>query len=79
MFYHLRKLNNYEFSEYNNPIAFGLYTNKDFSKLKMFGLDYVGKRAKLDRNDLRKIVVSKISIIALIIFYILMIIPIVFK
>jgi hypothetical protein len=69
MFYHLRKLNNYEFSEYNDPIAFGLFTKEDFSKLKMFGLDYVDKKARLDRNDLRKVVVSKTSIILLVVFY----------
>ena len=79
MFYHLSKLNNFEFSEYNDPIAFGLYTKNDFSKLKMFGLDYVGKKVKLERNDLRKIVVSKTSIFAFIIFYALMIFAFVVK
>ena len=69
MFYHLRKLNDYEFSEYNDPIAFGLFTKEDYSKLKMFGLDYVDKQARLDRNDLRKVVISKTSIILLLVFY----------
>ncbi len=69
MFYHLRKLNNYEFSEYNDPIAFGLFTKEDFSRLNMFGLDYVGKKASLVRNNLRKVVVSKTSIILLVVFY----------
>lgn len=69
MFYHLRKLNDYEFSEYNDPIAFGLFTKEDYSKLKMFGLDYVDKKARLDRNDLRKVVISKTSIILLLVFY----------
>lgn len=73
MFYHLRKLDNFEFSEYNDPIAFALYTKADFSKLKMFGLDYVGKKTKLERDDLRKVVISKSSIIILAIFYALMI------
>ena len=73
MFYHLSKLDDFNFSEYNNPIAFGLYTKNDFSKLKMFGLDYVGKKTKLERNDLRKVVISKASIIILILFYALMI------
>lgn len=77
MFYHLVKLNNYHFSEYNDPIAFGLYTSNDFSELKMFGLDYVGKRRVLDRDDKRKVVVSKTSIIAFILFYALMICSIV--
>jgi len=73
MFYHLRKLTEFEFSEYNDPIAFGLYTKKDFSKLKMLGLDYVDKKYRLERNDLRKVVVSKLSIIILLLFYLLMI------
>ena len=73
MFYHLSKLNDFEFSEYNDPIAFGLFTKEDFSKLKMFGLDYVGKKASLERNDLRKVVVSKTSILLLLVFYLLVI------
>ena len=75
----LSKLDNYHFSEYNDPISFGLYTKNNFSKLKMFGLDYVGKKRVLERGDLRKIVVSKTSIIAFILFYALMIFSIVFK
>ncbi len=70
MFYHLSKLNDFEFSEYNNPIAFALYTKNDFSKLKMFGLEYVERKWRLERNDLRKVVISKPSIIMLVIFYI---------
>ncbi len=73
MFYHLSKLDNFEFSEYNDPIAFGLYTNDDFSKLKMFGLSYAGKKNKLERDDLRKVVISKSSIFILLLFYALMI------
>ena len=73
MFYHLSKLNDFEFSEYDDPIAFGLYTKNDFSKLNMFGLDYVGKKARLERKDLRKVVISKPSIVMLVVFYLLMI------
>lgn len=69
MFYHLSKLNDFEFSEYNDPIAFGLYTKEDFSNLNMFGLKYIGKYPRLDKDDLRKVVISKKSIIIFIIFY----------
>ena len=69
MFYHLSKLDDYEFSEYNDPMGFALYTKKDFSNLKMFGLNFVEKKANLKRDDLRKVVISKPSIIALIAFY----------
>lgn len=71
MFYHLAKLQNYEFSEYDNPTSFGIYTIDDLSKTKMFGLTYVGKKDKLERNDLNKVVISKASIILLIGFYLL--------
>lgn len=71
MFYHLRKLNNYEYSEYDDPTSFGIYTEEDLSKKKMIGLDYIGKKDKLKRNYLEKIEFSKSSIIILIIYYIL--------
>ena len=69
MFYHLSKLNDFEFSEYNNPTSFGIYTSNDLSQHKMFGLNYVDTKNELERDDLRKIVISKPSIIILIIFY----------
>ena len=73
MMYDLVKLKDFSFSEYDNPMAFALYTKNDFSKLKMIGLEYVGKKNKLEKNDLRKVVISKPSIIMLILFYILII------
>ncbi len=79
MFYHLAKLKDFNYSEYDDPMAFGLYTSSDFSKLKMFGLDYVGKKTTLERIDLRKVVISKTSAIILIIFYALMILSIALK
>ena len=76
MYYHLRKLNDFEFSEYDDPMAFGLYSKNDLSNLKMFGLDYVDRKYKLEHKDFRKVVISKLSIILLIIFYALMMITI---
>ncbi len=73
MFYHLSKLNDFEFSEYDDPIAFGLYTKNDFSKLKMTGLEYVSKKSKLDRTDLKKIRISGTSILLFILFYMLLV------
>ena len=73
MFYYLFRLKDYEFSEYDDPIAFGLYTDKDFGKIKMVGIDYVEKKEKLERNDLRKIVISKESIIFFTLYYIFII------
>ena len=79
MFYHLSKLKNYSFSEYDDPMAFALYSKNDLSKLKMFGLNYVGKKSSLERDDLRKIVISKSSIVILILFYVLTILAISIK
>lgn len=79
MFYHLSKLDDYSFSEYDDPMAFALYTKKDFSKLKMFGLIYAGKKTSLERNDYKKVIISKPSIILLILFYLFAIITIVVK
>ena len=73
MFYHLSRLRDYEFSEFDDPTSFALYTNKDFSKLKMFGLDYVGKTDKLDKTCKPKVVVSKSSVVIIILFYLLFI------
>lgn len=77
MFYHLSRLHNYEFSEYNDPTSFGIYTKEDLSKKKMFGLDYVGDKTKLERDDLKKIDISKISVILLLSFYVLLILTLV--
>lgn len=62
MFIALSRLKDYEFSEYDDPISFGLYTKEDLSEKKMFGLDFVGTKTKLERNDLKKITISKASI-----------------
>ena len=68
MFLALAKIKNFEYSEYDNPMAFGIYADEDLSKDKFLGLKYIGSVCKLDRNDMKKISVSKISIIFLLIF-----------
>ena len=74
MFYHLSRLDNFLFSEFDDPTSFGLYSNDDFSKLKMFGLDYVEKKKDLEKNNKEKVVVSKPSLIILFLFYLILII-----
>lgn len=74
MFYYLFKLKDYEFSEYDDPIAFGLYTDHDLSKEKMIGIDFVEVKENLERRDLRKVVVSKESVIFFALYYLFMII-----
>ena len=74
MFYYLFKLKDYEFSEYDDPIAFGLYTDHDLSKEKMIGIDFVEVKENLERGDLRKVVVSKESVIFFALYYLFMIV-----
>lgn len=71
MFLDLLKLKGFEYSEYDNPMAFGLYTNKDLSKTKLFGLKYIGEDKALEKNNMEKVSISKFSIITFIIFIIL--------
>lgn len=71
MFLDLLKLKDFEYSEYDNPVAFGLYTSKNLSKTKLFGLKYIGETKALEKNNMKKISISKFSIITFIIFIIL--------
>ncbi len=68
MFYNLVKIPDFEFSEFDNPIAFALLSDKDLSKLKLPGLLYLDKTDKLERTINKKIDISKSSIIYLLIF-----------
>lgn len=79
MFYSLARLKNFEFSEYDNPIGFGLYSKEDLSKRKMFGLKYIETKDKLQKEDLKKLNVSKKSIGIIIAFFIFMILSILIK
>ena len=71
MFAFIRKLNNIEYSEFDDEISFGIYSNKDISKTSHFGLKYIGKKDSLPRKDKRKIKISKASIPILILFIIM--------
>ena len=73
MFKALSKINNFEYSEYDNPISFGIYTKEDLSSRKFLGLDYVGITDSLERKDLKKVTVSKHSIIFFIIYILIII------
>ncbi len=63
MFYALSRINNFEFSEYDNPVGFGLYTSEDLSKRKMFGLKFIRTETKLKKEDFKKVRISKPSIV----------------
>ena len=73
MFFELLKLKDFEYSEYDNPVAFGLYTSKNLSKTKLFGLKYLGHDKSLEKSNMKKISISKFSIITFIVFIILVI------
>ena len=79
MFWGLAKIKNFEYSEYDNPMAFGIYTDEDLSKKRLLGLRYIGSVYKLDRHDMKKIRVSKISIIFIFIFLLFGILLYIFK
>lgn len=74
MFYHLNKIKNFEFSEFDDPTSFGIYTKEDLSNKKMYGLKFKETREKLEIKDKTKInitVLSYLFMIALIIVGIL--------
>lgn len=75
MFFDFLTLDNFEYSEYDNPIAFGLFSDNDLSNKRMFCLKYVGDKDTLERNDLKKIdcnLLNLILILALIVGTIIM-------
>lgn len=77
MFYHLSKLKNFEFSEYDNPVAFAIYTKEDLSNKKLWGLKYIGNKKELEKTTNKKITISKTSTICFVIILILLIIEII--
>lgn len=78
MFFAFLKLKNFEYSEYDNPTAFGLYTTEDFSNKKLFGLKYIGCEEELERKDLKKVSISKTSIIGFLFIILFIIVYITF-
>ena len=70
MFYDLIRIPNFEFSEYDNPIAFALESKEDLSKRKLLGLNYLGKTTKIVRTVDKKIDISKPTIIYILLFII---------
>ena len=59
------------FSEFDDTTSFGLYSNKDLSKIKSLGIKYVKTQDKVTRKELTKIKVSKTSYIILTIMLVL--------
>lgn len=63
----LRLDKNIQFSEFDDPVGFAIYSDRDVSNLNHFGLRYIESTNELKRRDLKKIRVSKFSFIFLII------------
>ena len=61
MFFGLLKIKDYEYSEYDDPTSFGLYTSQNLENHKMFGLKYVGTKDNLVKKDFRKFDINALS------------------
>ena len=62
-FLYLRKIKSFEFTEMDDPTTFALYSSKDVSKIKHFGLKFVGRQDSIKRQDFKKIDISIVSIL----------------
>ena len=68
------KLNkNIKFSELDDGTSFAILSDKDVSKIRHVGLEFVEKKDVIERNDFKKINVSKLSYIVLLICLILIV------
>ena len=66
MFYIFLKIKDFKYFEYDNPIAFGIITKQDFSNKKLPFFKQIKEEVVQTTN--KKIDVSKISIILLLIY-----------
>ncbi len=70
-FLFVRKLDtDVEFSEFDDTTSFALYSDKDLSNGKHLGIKYITNVDKLERKDYKKIKVSKISYVILVVMFI---------
>ena len=77
MFIYIMQLDkSIEFSEFDNPIRFAIYTDKEIN-VKFFGLDYIETSKTLPRKELKKLTVSKGSYIALAVLIVLTVLSII--
>ena len=61
MFVAFLQIKNFEFSEFDNPTGFGLYTKEDLSKRKFLGLKFIEVKDKLEITKTKKVIISKLS------------------
>lgn len=78
MFMYIAKLNkNIEFTELDDSTSFAIYSEEDVSKINHFGLKYIGCYDNVEKNNLKKINISKFSYIFLAICLILIVISLI--
>ena len=66
MFMYIIKLNkNVKFSEFDDPTSFAIYADYDVSKINHFGLEFIEAKNNIERNDLKKITISKASYVVI--------------
>lgn len=79
MFIFMSKLNrDIEFTELDDCTSFAIYSEEDVSKYNHFGLKYKGCYDSVERNNLKKINISKFSYIFLGICFVLILLLLVF-
>lgn len=71
MFKYIFKLKDIEFSEFDDPTSFAIYSSSDVSKINHFGLKYVGKKDNINKKILNKFVISRASILFILFIFII--------
>lgn len=78
MFIYMWKLDkNIEFTELDDSTSFAIYSEDDVSKISHFGLKFKGSCESVERNDFRKIKISKFSYLFFVVCFILILLMIV--
>ena len=65
-----------KFSELDDGTAFAILSDTDVSKIKHIGLDFIEKKEKVERKDFKRLKISKLSYVVLIISILLLVIGI---
>ena len=68
LFMNFIKLKDFEYTECDNPMNIAIYTKEDVSKKKMFGLKFIESSSSIKREDYKKIDISKVSKILLLVY-----------
>ena len=71
MFKYIFKLKDIEFSEFDDPTSFAIYSSTDVSKINHFGLKNVGKKENINKKILNKFVISRASILFILFIFII--------